>query len=289
MGNKKEKAGKVSRKNPSNNARYPQTAVGGDPADLWRVFRMMSEFVEGFQTMGPVGRAVSIFGSARTHPGDPYYKAAQTTARLLGEAGFGIITGGGPGIMEAANRGAIDAGVTSVGLNINLPQEQLPNCYQTLAVDFHYFYVRKVMFVKYSSAFICFPGGFGTLDEFFETITLIQTMKTAIAPVILYSSEHWGGLVAWMNQHVRTTFADTQDLDIFRIVDTPQEAVALVKKAVKKPWWRPPDAKLAALAAHAATRGKTPLLTRCAEPMDEPVGNGNAPKPTNLRVGKKPR
>jgi uncharacterized protein (TIGR00730 family) len=243
--------------------------------------------------MAPVGQAVSIFGSARTQPSDPYYKAARRTAQLLGNAGFGIITGGGPGIMEAANRGAVDAGVTSVGLNISLPQEQLPNCFQTVAVDFHYFYVRKVMFVKYSAAFICFPGGFGTLDEFFETITLMQTMKTAVAPVILYSSDHWTGLLDWMKKRLPGVFTDKEDLDMFRIVDTPEEAAATVFAGITKPWWRPPDAKLAALSIQAAHRGKTPLVMRCALPQDEPNTNGDqkplASKGGRIKLPKKRR
>src|SRR5437660_3854707 len=145
-------------------------------ADSWRIFRIMSEFVEGFEAMAPVGRAVTIFGSARTKPADPFYKMAEQTARLLAKQKLGVITGGGPGIMEAGNKGAFEAGGTSVGLNITLPQEQQANKYLSISLDFHYFYVRKVMFVKYAAAFVCFPGGYGTLDEFFETITLIQTL-----------------------------------------------------------------------------------------------------------------
>src|SRR5207237_4575399 len=159
--------------------------------------RIMAEFVEGFEVMAPVKRGVSIFGSARTPPNDPYYKAAEQTGRLLARAGFAVITGGGPGIMEAANKGAYEAGGVSVGLNITLPQEQEANKYQTISLDFHYFYARKVMFTKYATAFVCFPGGYGTLDEFFETLTLVQTLKVEAFPIILYGSKHWQGLLDW--------------------------------------------------------------------------------------------
>src|SRR5438093_9912991 len=192
--------------------------------DSWRIFRIMSEFVEGFEVMAPVGKAVSIFGSARTRPDDPMFQAAEETARLLAKAGFAVITGGGPGIMEAANKGAFEAGGTSVGLNITLPQEQESNRYQTLSLDFHYFYARKVMFVKYASAFICFPGGYGTLDEFFEVLTLVQTLKVEPYPIVLYGSSYWTGLKAWLEvQLLGGKFIDPEDVDIFRIVDSPRD------------------------------------------------------------------
>src|SRR5213083_2016520 len=162
--------------------------------DTWRVFRIMGEFVEGFDELATLTRAISIFGSARTHSDDPDYTAAQETAALLARAGFGVITGGGPGIMEAANRGAFEAGGLSVGCNIELPFEQRANPYQTLSLKFKYFFVRKMMFVKYSQAFIIFPGGFGTLDELFEALTLIQTHKIRDFPVVLFGSEYWSGL-----------------------------------------------------------------------------------------------
>src|SRR5438067_7578095 len=186
--------------------------------DTWRIFRIMAEFVEGFEVMAPVKRGVSIFGSARTRPDDPYYKAAEQTGRLLAKAGFSVITGGGPGIMEAANKGAFEAGGTSIGLNISLPQEQEGNRYQNITLDFHYFYARKVMFTKYASAFVCFPGGYGTLDETFETLTLIQTLKVEAFPIILYGSEYWGGLAEWIDKSLRPNFIDSEDVDIFRIV-----------------------------------------------------------------------
>jgi uncharacterized protein (TIGR00730 family) len=227
--------------------------------DTWRIFRIMSEFVEGFEAMSNIGRAVAIFGSARTPPDDPYYHAAEATASLLARSGFSVVTGGGPGIMEAGNKGAMDGKGMSVGLNITLPMEQETNKYQNLSLDFHYFYVRKVMFVKYASAFICFPGGFGTLDEFFETITLVQTLKIKPVPVILFGSNYWGGLVDWMGKALAEKFIDGEDLDIFRMADTPEEAARLVKGGVKKPWWTPIDVDLEKIEHNGAHRDKTPM------------------------------
>ena len=163
--------------------------VSPDSVDSWRIFRIMAEFVDGFEALAGLGKAVTIFGSARTPPGDPYYKAAEETAGLLVKSGFAVITGGGPGIMEAANKGAIEAGGKSVGLNISRPHEQESNPYLTIGLDFHYFYARKVMFVKYASAFICVPGGYGTLDELFETLTLVQTLKIEALPIILVGKD----------------------------------------------------------------------------------------------------
>jgi uncharacterized protein (TIGR00730 family) len=205
-----------------------------DIHESWRIFRIMAEFVEGFEVMAKVGRAVSIFGSARTRPHDPYYKAAEETARLFAKKGFAVITGGGPGIMEAANKGAFDAGGTAVGCNITLPQEQEGNRYQTTKLDFHYFYARKVMFVKYASAFVCFPGGYGTLDEFFEVLTLIQTLKVDAFPVVLYGRKHWQGLVDWIKaDFLDGRYIDPEDVDIFRIVDDPKECVKVVTDGIK--------------------------------------------------------
>ena len=209
-----------------------------DGKDSWRIFRIMAEFVEGFEVLANLGKAVSIFGSARTRPSDRYYKEAEETARLFAKAGIGVITGGGPGIMEAANKGAFEAKGQSVGLNITLPQEQEANRYQTIGLDFHYFYARKVMFVKYSSAFVCFPGGYGTLDEFFETMTLIQTHKVAAFPVVLYGSKHWKGLVEWMGE-LSPQFIDSEDREIYKLVDDPKECVKIVRAGLKKPWWNP--------------------------------------------------
>ncbi|MGA2440261.1 MAG: TIGR00730 family Rossman fold protein [Tepidisphaeraceae bacterium] len=215
-----------------------------DDKDGWRIFRIMAEFVEGFETMAKVGKAVSIFGSARTKPGHVYYKAAEETGRLLAKAKFAVITGGGPGIMEAANKGAQEAGGLSVGLNISLPHEQESNPYLSVDLNFHYFYARKVMFVKYASAFICFPGGFGTLDECFETLTLIQTLKIEPFPVILVGTDYWTGLVEWMRSRLSPYFIDPEDTNIFRIVDRPADAVAIVKEGQRHRWWRPNDRKL---------------------------------------------
>ncbi len=209
--------------------------------DTWRIFRIMAEFVEGFEEMARVAPAVSIFGSARTRPEDADYRAAEKTSKLLAQAGFAVITGGGPGIMEAGNKGAFEFGGQSIGLNITLPHEQLGNKYQTKSLDFHYFYVRKVMFVKYAAGFICFPGGYGTLDEFFELITLIQTLKIEPFPVVLYGSRYWSGLVNWLKTTAADRFIDNEDLDIFRIVDTPEDAVKQIRTGVRKHWWRPED------------------------------------------------
>ena len=209
----------------------------------------MSEFVEGFEVMAPVGRAVSIFGSARSKPDDKYYREAEETARLLAKKNFAVITGGGPGIMEAANKGAFEAKGTSIGLNITLPQEQEANKYQNISLDFHYFYARKVMFVKYASAFVCFPGGFGTLDEFFETITLVQTLKVEAFPIILYGRSFWGGLEKWMKQQLLPKYIDAEDVEIFRIVDSPRDVVKQVVSGVKKHWWAPIDDALKKAAA----------------------------------------
>src|SRR5436190_9000182 len=166
--------------------------------DTWRVFRIMGEFVQGFEELARITNGVAVFGSARTHADHPEYKAAQETGALLAHAGYSVITGGGPGIMEAANRGAFEAGGASVGCNIELPHEQTSNAYLTTSITFKYFFVRKMMFVKYSDAFIIFPGGFGTLDELFEALTLIQTRKIHNFPVVLYSSKYWQGMLDWL-------------------------------------------------------------------------------------------
>jgi len=212
--------------------------------DSWRIFRIMSEFVEGFETLAQVGKAVTIFGSARTRPRDKYYLAAAETGRLLARERFAVITGGGPGIMEAANKGAFEAGGQSIGLNISLPQEQEANRYQTISLDFRYFYARKVMFVKYAGAFICFPGGFGTLDEFFETLTLMQTLKIEAFPILLFGTPFWTGLVEWMRHQLNPRFIDVEDTDIFRLVDRPEDAVALVREGQKRHWWHPREPML---------------------------------------------
>jgi len=200
--------------------------------DPWRVFRIMGEFVEGFDELATLSRGIAIFGSARTRPDDPEYKAAQETGALLAAQGFAVITGGGPGIMEAANRGAFDAGGLSIGCNIELPFEQKPNAYQTLSLTFKYFFVRKMMFVKYSLAFVIFPGGFGTLDELFEALTLIQTRKIRNFPIVLFGSQYWSGLLDWLRAVVLPDGKISEhDLDIFHITDSPAEVVEIVTRS----------------------------------------------------------
>ena len=219
----------------------PKQTLAPGPEDAWRVFKIMAEFVEGFETMSQVGPAVSLFGSARTRPGHPEYDAAVACAARCVELGQAVITGGGPGIMEAGNKGAKEAGGTSVGLNIKLPHEQTGNGYQTVGIDFNYFYARKVCFVKYSRGFVCFPGGFGTLDEFFETLTLIQTLKVEPFPVVLWGSHYWGGLLDWIRKTLPPAYCDDEDVDIFRLTDDPTEAAEL---AAGPRWWRPEDPAL---------------------------------------------
>ena len=197
--------------------------------DPWRVFRIMGEFVEGFDELATLSRGIAIFGSARTHPDDPDYKAAQETAALLAVEGFAVITGGGPGIMEAANRGAFEAGGISVGCNIELPFEQRPNPYQTKSLTFKYFFVRKMMFVKYSLGFIIFPGGFGTFDELFEALTLIQTRKIRNFPIILFDSKYWTGMLNWLRDVVLAEGKISEiDFQMIHIADSPAEVVQIV-------------------------------------------------------------
>ena len=197
--------------------------------DPWRVLRIMGEFVSGFDELADVGEAVTIFGSARTQPTDPVFDEVVRTARLLGEQGYTVVTGAGGGVMEAANKGAREAGALSIGLNIELPHEQHANPYLDRVVNFRYFFVRKTMLVKYSEAFIVFPGGFGTLDEMFEALTLIQTGKVLNMPVVLYGRAYWSGLVDWLrNTLLAEGKISPEDLDIFKIVDDPQEIVDLV-------------------------------------------------------------
>ena len=262
-----------------------------DGQDSWRIFRIMAEFVEGFETMARVGHAVSLFGSARTRPDEPLYKEAEETSRLLAKAGFAVITGGGPGIMEAGNKGAYEAGGTSVGLNITLPQEQEANRYQNITLDFHYFYARKVMFVKYASAFVCFPGGYGTLDEFFETLTLVQTLKVEAFPIILYGSTYWAGLVEWIKQQLLPRYIDREDTDIFRIVDKPADVVKLVKQGVKKHWWAPIDDALAkAAAGNGDSKSKSPMAGGAkSEDTGEGTRYGRRPKRPQKAHAKAPK
>lgn len=202
--------------------------------DTWRIFRIMSEFVDGFETMSEIQNGVSIFGSARTPVNHPDYIAARQLGRMLGHRGFAVITGGGPGTMEAANRGARESGGLSVGLNITLPNEQLANPFVNRRVDFRYFFVRLVMFVKYAVSFVCFPGGFGTLHEFYNSMTLIQTGKSRKFPVILIGKKFWGGMVHWMtNQMMEDGYAkiSPEDTSLFHITDDLNEAMEIIERA----------------------------------------------------------
>jgi len=202
--------------------------------DPWRVMRIMGEFIEGFDTLASVNKAVTIFGSARIGPDDPHYEAAVETGRLLGKAGFAVITGAGPGIMEAGNKGAQLGGGRSIGCNIELPFEQGANPYVDTLVNFKYFFVRKTMFIKYSGAFIIFPGGFGTLDELFEALTLIQTGKIYRFPVILFGRYYWAGLLRWLQTRVLSEGKiSAGDLDLMLVTDDPAEAVQAIVTAYK--------------------------------------------------------
>lgn len=199
--------------------------------DSWALFKIMGEFVNGFEKMSLIGPCVSIFGSARTKPGEPYYELAVNVAKRIAESGYGVITGGGPGIMEAGNKGANIAGGTSVGLNIELPFEQHDNPYidSDKSLDFDYFFVRKVMFVKYSQGFVVMPGGFGTLDELFEAMTLIQTHKIQNFPIILVGTEFWGGLLDWIKDTIlKAGNISPEDLDLLKLVDSEDEVVEII-------------------------------------------------------------
>jgi len=201
--------------------------------DTWRMFNIMAEFVEGFDVLPEVYPAVTIFGSARSHPNSANYKNTEKAARLLVENNFNVISGGGPGVMEAANKGATEAGGKSVGLHIHLPNEQKPNKYANIRLDFKYFFIRKVMFIKYAVAYIIMPGGFGTLDELFEAITLIQTKRIRAFPVILIGSKYWKGLIDWIKETmVSEKSVSEAELNLLNVVDTPEEAVEKIKSKV---------------------------------------------------------
>jgi len=203
-------------------------------SDTWRVFRIMAELVEGFEALNNIGPAVTVFGSARLEPGSPYYNKCLRVAESLAKDGFAVISGGGPGIMEAANKGAQNANGTSVGLNIALPMEQTQNQFQDVRIEFRYFFVRKLMFVKYAVAYVIFPGGFGTLDELFEELTLIQTKKIRGFPVVLVGREYWSGLIDWMKKTVLAADSiNKEDLDLMHIVDEPEEVCAIINKRYK--------------------------------------------------------
>jgi len=219
----------------------PGAQPGGDLSrESWRLFRILSEFVDGFEVMSEVGPAVTVFGSARTTEDDPYYQKAMQCGSKVCSRGFAVITGGGPGIMEAANRGAYDCGGKSVGLNISLPMEQDPNRYQTHVLNFRYFFVRKVMFVKYACGFIIFPGGFGTMDELFESLTLIQTDKIDRFPIALVGHDFWDGLVDWMSHTMRDKFKTIgpNDLDLFKVTDSVDEAVDYIVDRHDEDAWK---------------------------------------------------
>jgi len=198
--------------------------------DLWRIFRIMAEFTEGFDELSSIGPAVSFFGSSRAKPKSRYYQLAERTASEIARAGFAVMTGGGSGIMEAANKGAAEAGGKSIGLNIEIPLEQIPNEYQNLSLHFRYFFCRKVMFLKYAHGFIVFPGGFGTMDEFFESLVLIQTLKQAFFPVVLMGSDYWGGLIDWIQEKMLKEYhhISPDDMHVFTMVDEPEAAAKII-------------------------------------------------------------
>ncbi len=199
--------------------------------ETWRVFRILSEFVEGFETLCRIGPAVSVFGSSRVAPNNIYYKKAEEMGRLLVKSGYAVITGGGPGIMEAANKGAFQAKGKSIGLNIEIPSEQKPNPYVTTSLSFHYFFCRKVMFVKYASGFVIFPGGYGTLDELFETMDLISTEKMKRFPLVLVGKEYWQSLKKWLDESsLSKGYIERKDFALFKIVDNLKEAVRIIKE-----------------------------------------------------------
>lgn len=210
----------------------PAPFVNTDP---WRVLRILGEFVMGFDELAELGPSVTVFGSSRTTPDDPMYEKAVETTRMLGEAGFTIITGGGPGIMEAGNRGAMEAGAVSVGLGIELPFEQKTNDYITLELGFRYFFARKTMFLKYAQAYLIFPGGWGTMDEMMEALTLVQTDKIQHFPVILFGSDYWQGLLDWFRDRLLTEGKiSTGDLDLFTVTDSPEEVVEVVVNSFRE-------------------------------------------------------
>ena len=201
--------------------------------DSWRMFHILAEFVEGFEVMPEAYPAVTIFGSSRSHPESQTYQTTEALARLLVENGFNVISGGGPGIMEAANKGAAEAGGKSVGLHIHLPSEQVPNRYANVRLNFKYFFIRKVMFVKYAVAYIIMPGGYGTLDELFEALTLIQTKRIRAFPVILMDTKYWKGLLNWIKGTLlKENSISESDLEILNLVDDPEEAVGIIKRRV---------------------------------------------------------
>ncbi len=214
--------------NNGNNGNYPIDDF--ESGESWRLFKIMGEFVEGIDELHNLGPAVSIFGSARINADHPYYKKTENLASLFAKKGYAVITGGGGGIMEAANKGAAQGGVESVGLNIKLPFEQKPNPYASTQIEFNYFFVRKVMFLKYAQAYIIMPGGFGTLDELFETITLIQTKRIRKMPIIMVGKDYWDGLILWIKDKLlKEKMISEKDLDLFHLLDDPEDIVRIVE------------------------------------------------------------
>lgn len=212
----------------------PNVGLGGNftTQDPWRIFRIMGEFVGSFEEMSKIGPAITVFGSARTRPGDPWYEKAVEMGGWIAKLGYAAITGGGPGIMEAVNKGAAEAGGVSVGLNIELPHEQRPNPYANRTLFFHYFFIRKVCFVKYANGFVLFPGGYGTLDEFSEAITLIQTNRIERFPIVLIGRDYWGGMLDWMkNRMLADKLISPEDFELFRATDDAREAIEIIAAA----------------------------------------------------------
>ncbi len=204
-------------------------------SEAWRIFRIQAELIDGIETLNDLGPAVSIFGGARFGEESPYYEAARTTANLLTKMNLAVITGGGPGIMEAASRGCFEADGTSVGLNITLPREQHPNHFQNRSLTFRYFFIRKLMFVRYALGYVIFPGGFGTMDEFFESLTLMQTKKIRRFPIILYSTDYWQGLVDWIkSQLLPHKSIAPEDMDLFHLVDTPERVAEIMRDYIEQ-------------------------------------------------------
>ncbi|MDH4246699.1 MAG: TIGR00730 family Rossman fold protein [Deltaproteobacteria bacterium] len=216
--------------NNKSNHRHRYVINQLEKEESWRLFRIIGEFVEGFDILPNYLPAVTVYGSARTQPGMPDYETALTLGRRLAECGYTVITGGGPGAMEAANRGAHEAGGNSIGLNVELPREQKPNAFLNLSLSFRYFFVRKVMLVKYATAFILLPGGFGTLDEMFEILTLVQTHKVAPFPIVMLGKDYWGGLVTWMKKEMLSRhLISPEDMNLFHVTDDVEEAIRLVE------------------------------------------------------------
>ncbi len=210
------------------NERYIIDHITSD--ESWRIFRIMAEFVEAIETLSGLPPSISIFGSARCQPGDKYYQLADNLAQTLVKEGFGVITGGGPGVMEGANKGALEAGGTSVGLNIDLPFEQKLNPYTNIHINFRYFFIRKVMFLKYATGWVIMPGGFGTMDEFFETLTMVQTEKMKPKPIVLMGSDYWGGMLEWLEKSMLgSDMISPEDMSIFKLADSIEEAVSIIK------------------------------------------------------------